>query len=321
MSAETCKWCSNPPRPGDNVCHRCAASLAVAATCAFCKTKPCSCESILTMHNRSQGELAAANREIARLQREAADNTTTMGACLREREAAHTLLGRAVAALCVARRGLADIYRHIDQDRESKAMKACKPICDAIDAALAPAPPAEPAPTCREWLRAELAAANEEIARLKADAAWCAKHSVMQPCQHCPDERIVAKLGEETTRRSEMQVRLGRALTALQDGYRQFVATHVHGPRAHCGDCATGKRMQEAIVDAESKDAGEAWLGQQALMLEAMHMLCYVDAHMNERVAVAEKLAKAIGHPWPPYPDAHDADDCEDDDCQKCGGP
>ena len=45
------------------------------------------------------------------------------------------------------------------------------------------------------------------------------------------------------------------------------------------------------------------------LMEEAMHALLYVDAHMNERVEVAKKLATAIGHRWPPYDDDTEEDD------------
>lgn len=55
-----------------------------------------------------------------------------------------------------------------------------------------------------------------------------------------------------------------------------------------------------------------------ALLEEAMHMLLYVDAHMNERIAVAKKIAHAIGHPWPPYPNAVDDDD---DDLVATSGP
>lgn len=55
-------------------------------------------------------------------------------------------------ALRDARDGICEIYRHIDEDRESKAMKACKPICDKIDAALAPVLPAEtPAVETCKW--------------------------------------------------------------------------------------------------------------------------------------------------------------------------
>lgn len=58
----------------------------------------------------------------------------------------------------------------------------------------------------------------------------------------------------------------------------------------------------------------------RALMREAMHMLCYVDASMKERTDVAQKLASAIGHEWPPYPDAHDADHCPygEAGCDQC---
>lgn len=38
-------------------------------------------------------------------------------------------------------------------------------------------------------------------------------------------------------------------------------------------------------------------------------MLCYVDAYMNERTVVAEKLASAVGHPCPPYPNAKGDDE------------
>ena len=47
----------------------------------------------------------------------------------------------------------------------------------------------------------------------------------------------------------------------------------------------------------------------------AMHALLHIDAHMNERVDAAKKIAEAIGHPWPPYPDAKDEED-EGDDAQ-----
>lgn len=67
---------------------------------------------------------------------------------------------------------------------------------------------------------------KREIKRLREENAilkWCSKHAVVQPCQFCPDERIAAKLGEETTRRSELQLKLvainlalGRALTTLR---------------------------------------------------------------------------------------------------------
>lgn len=51
------------------------------------------------------------------------------------------------------------------------------------------------------------------------------------------------------------------------------------------------------------------------LLAEAMHMLLYVDAHMaSERMPLAGQIAKVIGHPWPPYPDAKDEDDESDDD-------
>jgi len=33
----------------------------------------------------------------------------------------------------------------------------------------------------------------------------------------------------------------------------------------------------------------------------AMHTLLHVNADMGERVEVAQALALAIGHPWPPY--------------------
>lgn len=47
-------------------------------------------------------------------------------------------------------------------------------------------------------------------------------------------------------------------------------------------------------------------------LLDAMHELLCVDSCMEERVEAAEKLAKVIGHEWPPYPNAC-AEDCEKD--------
>ena len=107
--------------------------------------------------------------------------------------------------------------------------------------------------------QAQLAAANEETAHWRAVATWCSKHSVMQPCQHCPDERIVAKLGEETTRRSEMHMRLGRALAALR-----MVRHNV------TGDQEQHKRdeIDAILADDESKAAGEAW-GELEAVYEA----------------------------------------------------
>jgi cell division protein FtsB len=99
-------------------------------------------------------------------------------------------------------------------------------------------------------LEAERAAAREEIAGLKAAATWCAKHSVMQPCQHCPDERIVAKLGEETTRRSEMQARLGRAVAALR------VTRPWLDARYSPEEAAVVATIDAILADADSKDAG-----------------------------------------------------------------
>lgn len=47
----------------------------------------------------------------------------------------------------------------------------------------------------------------------------------------------------------------------------------------------------------------------KALLEEAMHCLLHVDAHINERISVAKKLAEAIGHDWPPY----------EEKCEGCG--
>jgi hypothetical protein len=53
------------------------------------------------------------------------------------------------------------------------------------------------------------------------------------------------------------------------------------------------------------------------LLAEAMHMLLYVDANMqSERVPLAEKIAKFIGHRWPPYPSAYKDDDDEGDESE-----
>jgi len=34
---------------------------------------------------------------------------------------------------------------------------------------------------------------------------------------------------------------------------------------------------------------------------DAMHELLHVDAHMDDRVGVARRVALATGHRWPPY--------------------
>ena len=48
-----------------------------------------------------------------------------------------------------------------------------------------------------------------------AASKWCDKHAVAQPCQFCPDERIVKRLEEETTLRSNLQQQLAVAESAL----------------------------------------------------------------------------------------------------------
>jgi len=68
--------------------------------------------------------------------------------------------------------------------------------------------------------------------------------------------------------------------------------------------------------DAPGSAVTESYLRQPskraiALLEEAMHALLYVDAHMSERIEVAEKIARAIRHPWPPY---------EDDEDERSGG-
>lgn len=47
-------------------------------------------------------------------------------------------------ALTSAREGLVATYRHIDEDREMKAMKKIRDITDALDAAIATLPKEEP---------------------------------------------------------------------------------------------------------------------------------------------------------------------------------
>ena len=113
----------------------------------------------------------------------------------------------------------------------------------------------------------------------------------------------------------EEGVSIADALTSAANGYHDLKARHG-------AEVSSALDTIDAILaDTTATQAADAWRAQQKeraeLLREAMHMLCYVDAHMKERVAVAEKLAKACGHPWPPYPNAHDDSDC-DEDCEKC---
>jgi hypothetical protein len=107
------------------------------------------------IHARTKGELTDARAQLAKVRHDRdemirvhdeveQDRDLWRGRCAvlvtaEERDHYKARLGRAVAALRDARQGICEIYRHVDQDREIKAMKACKPICDAIDAILADA--------------------------------------------------------------------------------------------------------------------------------------------------------------------------------------
>jgi hypothetical protein len=110
-------------------------------------------------------------------------------------------------------------------------------------------------------LRATLAEADARLAGVEAerDAArvglaaskWCAKHSVAQPCQFCPDARIVARLGEETTLRSNMQ----QEVTTLRESLAACQAF---------GDEAVRQRDETAVRLAAVAALETAWRREAA---------------------------------------------------------
>ena len=145
-------------------------------------------------------------------------------AAVKRAEACEAKHGQAVAALQEARDGIATIYQHIDQDREIKAMKACKPICDRIDALVAETGPQAAVTTWNalvtenrrlhaevaqlkqaeerdaEYLRGVLRKVDEEQKGL-AMCSWCAlptnsdEESKRAHQMTCPKSPIVALLG------------------------------------------------------------------------------------------------------------------------------
>lgn len=79
------------------------------------------------------------------------------------------------------------------------------------------------------WMRAtqtaerELTTAREQLAASK----WCTVHAVSQPCQFCPDARIVAQLAEEMTRRSALQQELATVRERLAMATRFYIGEKI----------------------------------------------------------------------------------------------
>jgi hypothetical protein len=127
-----------------------------------------------------------ASEEIARLHASMKLQRDATKQALDDRDAAHAKLGRAVAALQEARDGISAIYRHIDEDREIKAMKACKPITDKIDAILADADSKDAG---EAWL--ELLAAYASHNQRGEDGP-CAAQSIMDLQHELAEERVIS---------------------------------------------------------------------------------------------------------------------------------
>lgn len=244
-----------------------------------------------------------------------------------------------------ARQGICEIYRHVDEDREIKAMKLCKPVCDRIDAALTPAPPTHPladcgniedckvhgappaetpAPTAFEvcqrcgqhhpagmtthrdfngdWCSPPAPTRNTSTpeARDDANGVWCFKCGgpIDGLCARCHDvdiDRLRAELAaanaeiarlREPTRltiaydqlveaHAVTAAKLGRAVAAL----RPFAEAHYwechtqfgRSLRSNPRDPAEVEAARAILADTESKAACEAWaaLVAKAALLDA----------------------------------------------------
>ncbi len=109
-----------------------------------------------------------------------------------------------------------------------------------------------------------------------AASKWCDKHAVAQPCQFCPDERIVKRLEEETTLRSNLQQQLAVAESALDWHKREA---------SRFAALVTQEHAKRIDVERERDSALAALAKAQPVIVAARYQAAMDEAYRREPAA------------------------------------
>lgn len=109
-----------------------------------------------------------------------------------------------------------------------------------------------------------------------AASKWCDKHAVAQPCQFCPDERIVKRLEEETTLRSNLQQQLAVAESALDWHKREA---------SRFAALVTQEQAKRIDVERERDSALAALAKAQPVIVAARYQAAMDEAYRREPAA------------------------------------